>query len=87
MYCARCRKIFAHREPRTYAVMPGWSKSVPTCYDDRLCYGKRKALPAVIKLVTPKLVVVITPKKLTKGKSRGLDKYRRRYRFYRRLKS
>jgi len=85
MYCANCGKTFVKRELITYTVMPGWSKPVPTCYHDRLCYAKTKALPAVlIKLVVHKSVVVITPCKPSRGKSRGLDKYLRRQKFYRR---
>lgn len=82
MYCARCRKIIAMHEPRIWAVLPGGTKALPTCYDDRTCEARKTpiAVPAPIK----PLVVFISrlPKFVRmRNKIRGLVKYRRRYKF------
>jgi len=81
MYCANCGKTFSKHEPITYTVMPGWSKPVPTCYHDRLCYARHKVLLAVV--IMP---VVVKPARSVTRKhkainERGLAKYCRRYEF------
>lgn len=42
MYCARCQRNFGLFDPITWAVLPGSTNPVPTCYDDRLCQFRQK---------------------------------------------
>ena len=37
MYCARCGRVFKDGEPFAWSVLPGGTKLVSVCYDDRLC--------------------------------------------------
>jgi hypothetical protein len=74
-YCANCGKTFGPHDRAAPTIMPGWSKPVLTCYDDRLCYSKSKALPVIIMKDS------VPRKKIAKNTARGLAKYLRKYKF------
>ena len=86
MYCARCRKVIAKHEPRIWAVLPGGSKPLPTCYDDWLCEVRK--MPIVIPAKPVIAFISRVPRFVrVRNKIRGWGKYRRRYEFYGRLTS
>lgn len=36
-YCARCGKNFSSHDEYVLAVLPGYSRMMPVCRDDRIC--------------------------------------------------
>lgn len=37
MFCARCQRVFSSTDRWTWAILPGGTQPVPTCWDDRVC--------------------------------------------------
>jgi len=89
MYCARCRKVIAKHEPRIWAVLPGGTKPLPTCYDDRLCEVRKMPIVVIPAPVKPVIAFIFQRPTFVRirNKIRGWGKYRRRYEFYGRITS